>query len=50
MPELTRNILNLGYGINFKYKGVLSHSFDRFFVVAKFELPSVMYSSARCET
>ena len=39
MPELKRNILNFGYGVNFKYKGMLSHSFDRFYVVMKFELP-----------
>ena len=37
MPELKRNILNFGYGVNFKYKGMLSHLFDRFHVVAKFE-------------
>ena len=41
MPELKRNILNFGYGINFKYEGMLSHSFDRFYVVTKFELPKV---------
>ena len=41
MPELKRNVLNFGYGINFKYEGMLSHSFDRFYVVAKFELPKV---------
>ena len=41
MPELKRNILNFGYGVNFKYKGMLSHSFDRFCVVTKFELPRV---------
>ena len=41
MPELKRNILNFGYGVNFKYEGMLSHSFDRFYVVAKFELPKV---------
>ena len=33
MPELKRNILNFGYGLNFKYEGMLSHSFDRFYVV-----------------
>ena len=33
MPELKRNISNFGYGINFKYEGMLSHSFDRFCVV-----------------
>ena len=39
MPELKRNILNFGYGVNFKYDGMLSHSFDRFYIVTKFELP-----------
>ena len=28
MPELKRNILNFGYRVNFKYEGMLSHSFD----------------------
>ena len=41
MPELKRNVLNLGYGVNFKYEGMLSHSFDRFYVVTKFELPKI---------
>ena len=41
MPELKRNILNFGYGLNFKYEGMLCHSFDRFYVVTKFELPLV---------
>ena len=41
MPEVKSNILNLGYGVNFKYEGMFSHSFDRFYVVAKFELPRV---------
>ena len=39
MPELKKNILNFGYGVNFKYKGMLSHSFQRFDSVTKFELP-----------
>ena len=39
MPELKRNILNFAYGVNFKYEGMLSHSFDRFYIVTKFELP-----------
>ena len=39
MPELKKNILNFGYGVNFKYEGMLSHSFDRFYIVIKFELP-----------
>ena len=41
MPELKRNILNFGYGANFKYKGMLTHSFDRFYVVTKYEIPNV---------
>ena len=39
MPELKRNILNFGYGVNSKYEGMLSHSFDQFYIVMKFELP-----------
>ena len=39
MPELKRNILNFGYVVNFKYEGMPSHSFDRFYIVTKFELP-----------
>ena len=31
--------MNFGYGVNFKYEGMLSHSFDRFYIVTKFELP-----------
>ena len=41
MPEFKRNILNFGYRINFKYDGMLSHSFDRFYVFAKFILPTI---------
>ena len=33
--------MNLGYGINYKYEGMLAHSFDRFYVVTKFVLPSI---------
>ena len=40
-PELKKNILNFGYGINYKYEGMLAHSFDRFYVVIKFILPSL---------
>ena len=29
MPELKRNILNFGDRINFRYEGILAHSFDR---------------------
>ena len=36
-PELQRNILKFGYGINYKYKGMLAHSFDRFYIVTKFQ-------------
>ena len=39
MPELKKNILNFGYGVNFKYEGMLPHYFDRFYIVPKFELP-----------
>ena len=41
MPKLKRNILNFVYGVNFKCEGMLSHSFDRFYVVTKYELPKV---------
>ena len=40
-PELQRNILKFGYGINYKYEGMLAHLFDRFYIVMKFMLPSV---------
>ena len=39
--ELPNNILKSGYGINYKYIGKILHSFDRFYVVTKFELPKV---------
>ena len=41
MPELKRNILNCRYWSNFKYEGMLSHSFDRFYVVTKFIFPTI---------
>ena len=56
MPELKKNILNFGYRANFKYEGMLTHSFDnpslnnnigkfnlshRFYVVTKFEMPKI---------
>ena len=41
MPELKKNISNFGYGANFKYEGMLSHSFEGFYVVAKFEILKV---------
>ena len=31
----------MAIGINYKYERMLSHSFDRFYVVTKFELPKV---------
>ena len=40
-PELQRNILNFDYGINYKYEGMLAHSFDRFYVVTKCMLPLI---------
>ena len=39
--ELKKNILNFGYGINYSYECMLAHSFDRFYVVTKFILPSI---------
>ena len=39
--ELQRNILNFGYGINYKYEGMLAHSFDRLYVVTNFVLPMI---------
>ena len=41
MPELNRNILNFGYGINYKYERMLSHQSDRFYVVTKLILPTI---------
>ena len=40
-PELKRNILKSGYGINYKYEGMLAHTFGRFYVVIKFILPFI---------
>ena len=39
--ELQRNILKFGYGINYKYEGMLAHLFDRFYIITKFILPSI---------
>ena len=33
--------MNFGYSANFKYVGMLSHSFDRFYVLAKYEMPKI---------
>ena len=35
-PELKKNILNFGYGINYKFEGMLAHSFDRFYIVTQY--------------
>ena len=40
-PELQRDILKLGYGINYKFEGMLAHLFDRFYKVTKFILPTI---------
>ena len=39
--ELQKNILKFGYGINYKYEGMLAPSFDRFYVITKFILPTL---------
>ena len=39
--EFKRNILKFGCCINYKYEGMLAHSFDRFYVVTKFVLPTL---------
>ena len=41
MPELKQNGLRFGYGVNFRYEGMLAHSFDRFYVVTRIEIPKV---------
>ena len=41
MPELKKNVLNFRNSANFKYKEMLTHSLDRFYVVAKYEIPKV---------
>ena len=41
IPELKKIVLNFRYGANFKYEGMLTHSFDRFYVVAKYKIPKV---------
>ena len=33
--------LEFGYGIKYKYEGMLTHSFDRFYIITKFILPSI---------
>ena len=41
MPELKCNVLRFGYGVSFRYEGMLSHLFDRFYIVTKIEIPKV---------
>ena len=42
MPELKKNVIKLQIQCaNFKYEGMLTHSFDRFYAVAKYEIPKV---------
>ena len=41
MPELKQNVLRFGYGVNFRYEGMLAHSFDRFYVVTRIEILQV---------
>ena len=41
IPELKCSVLRFGYGVNFRYEGMLSHSFDRFYMVTKIEIPKV---------
>ena len=51
-PELRKNFLKFGYGINYKYEGMLAHSFDRFYVVMKFILPTIddlKFSTIKCD-
>ena len=40
-PKLKRNMLNFGSGINYRYEGMLMHSFDRLYVVTKILLPLI---------
>ena len=39
IPELNQKVLRFGYGVNFRYEGMLAHSFDRFYVVTRIEIP-----------
>ena len=42
MLELKHNILRFGYRVNFRCEGMLSHSFDRFYIVTRIEVPKVL--------
>ena len=41
MPDLKQNVLRFRYGVNFRYEGMLAHSFDRFYLVTRIEIPKV---------
>ena len=40
-PGVAEEYLKFGYGVNYKYEVMLAHSFDRFYIVTKFMLPSM---------
>ena len=40
-PELQKNVFKFGYRINYKYEEMLAYSFNRFYVVTKFILPTM---------
>ena len=40
-PDLKKNILKFGYGIKYRYEGMLVYSFDRFYVVTKCIFPTI---------
>ena len=42
MPELKHIVLRFRYRVNFRYEGMLSHSFERFYVVTKIEIPKLL--------
>ena len=42
MPELKHSILRFAYGVNLRYESMLSHSFDRCYVVMKIEIPKIL--------
>ena len=42
MSELKQNVLRFGYGVNFRYEGMLAHLFNRFYVVTRIEIPKVL--------
>ena len=42
MPELKHNVLRFACGVNFRYEGMLAHSFNRFYVVTRIEIPKVL--------